>query len=383
MFLYANLLHTDLYTYARYMESELIKIGLELFNGGEDSCGLTTNGGSMSIINAVYAYATRARRNGVKKPELIIPTSAHAAFEKSCEMFNVKCIKIPLNRTDYKVNIRLVEKNISKNTICIVGSFPNFPHCVTDDIESLSKLAVKYKVPLHVDCCLGGFLIAFHERAGILNTPRFDFRLPGVTSISADLHKYGLCPKGISLLLFSKHEYRRNIYFLFPHWQGGTYVTPSFEGSRTAALIASSYAILNSMGREFYAQNAKRIYDAVIKVKEFIKKECDIIEVIGDPSICGVSFTGKYIPFFYDLLCEKGFHVNYLYEPEAVGYIFTSANVGNVDIYIKSLKEAHDKIKKERPAKISDKAKLYGMGITLPLSVAKYALDVICDAALD
>ena len=383
MFLYVNLLHSDLYTYARYMESELIKIGLELFNGGEDSCGLTTSCGSMSIINAIYAYATRARRNGVKKPELILPTSAHAAFEKSCEMFNVKCIRIPLNKTDYKVNIRLVEKNISKNTICIVGSFPNFPHCVADDIESLSKLAVKYKVPLHVDCCLGGFLIVFHERAGILNTPRFDFRLPGVTSISADLHKYGLCPKGISLLLFSKHEYRRNIFFLYPHWQGGTYITPSFEGSRTAALIASSYAILNSMGREFYAQNAKRIYDAVIKVKEFIKKECDIIEVIGDPSICGVSFTGKYIPFFYDLLCEKGFHVNYLYEPEAVGYIFTSANVGNVDIYIKSLKEAHDKIKKERPAKISDKAKLYGIGITLPLSVAKNALDVICDAALD
>ena len=137
------------------------------------------------------------------------------------------------------------------------------------------------------------------------------------------------------------------------------------------------------LAKKIYAQNAKRIYDAVIKVKEFIKKECDIIEVIGDPSICGVSFTGKYIPFFYDLLCEKGFHVNYLYEPEAVGYIFTSANVGNVDIYIKSLKEAHDKIKKERPAKISDKAKLYGIGITLPLSVAKNALDVICDTVLD
>ena len=128
MFLYANLLHTDLYTYARYMESELIKIGLELFNGGEDSCGLTTSGGSMSIINAVYAYATRARRNGVRKPELIIPTSAHAAFEKSCEMFNVKCIKIPLNRTDYKVSKYKTcrKKHIKKyNMYCWL--FPKFP----------------------------------------------------------------------------------------------------------------------------------------------------------------------------------------------------------------------------------------------------------------
>ena len=383
MFLYVNLLHTDIFAYSRYLESELIKIGLDLFNGGEDSCGLTTNGGTMSIINAIYAYANRARKMGVTEPELIIPLSAHAAFEKACEMFQIKCIKIPLNKDDYKVNLRLVEKKISKNTICLVGSFPNFPHNIADDIESLSNLALKYKIPLHVDCCLGGFLVAFHERAGITETPRFDFRVPGVTSISADLHKYGLCPKGISLLLFSKHEYRKNIFFLYPHWLGGTYVTPSFEGSRTAALIASSYAIMTSLGKEFYANKAKEIHDAVIKVKNFIKKECDLIEVIGDPYICGVSFTGKYIPHFYDLMDKKGYHSNYLYEPIAFGYIFTSSNVGKVDQYIKDLKEVHDKIKKEKPAKISDKAKLYGVGISLPLSVAKTALDVVGDTYLD
>ena len=383
MFLYSNILHTDIFSYSRYLESELIKIGLDLFNGGEDSCGLTTNGGTMSIINAIYAYYMRARRMGIKKPELIIPLSAHAAFEKACEMFQIKCIKIPLNKDDYKVNLKLVEKNISKNTICLVGSFPNFPHNISDDIESLSNLALKYKIPLHVDCCLGGFLVAFHERAGITTTPKFDFRLRGVTSISADLHKYGLCPKGISLLLFSKREYRRNIFFLYPHWLGGTYVTPSFEGSRTAAFIASSYAIMTSLGKEFYANKAKEIHDAVIKVKEFIKKECDLIEVIGDPYICGVSFTGKYIPHFYDLMDKKGYHSNYLYQPVAFGYIFTSSNVGNVDQYIKDLKEVHDKIKKEKPTEISDKAKLYGMGITLPLSLAKDAIDVICDASLD
>ena len=383
MFLYSNLLHPDLYTYARYIESELIKIGIDLFNGGEDACGLTTTGGTMSIINAIYGYVVRGRKMGIINPEVIIPLSAHAAFEKACEMFQIKCIKIPLNKNDYKINLKLVEKNISKNTICLVGSFCNFPHCICDDIESLSKIALKYKIPLHVDCCLGGFLVTFHERAGIMTTPKFDFRLPGVTSISADLHKYGLCPKGISLVLFSNHELRRNIFFLFPHWLGGAYVTPSFEGSRTAGLIASSYAIMTSMGKEFYAKNAKAIHDAVIKVKNFIRKECDLIEVIGDPYVCGVSVTGKYIPYFYDLMSEKGYHVNYLYTPEAFGYIFTSANVGNVDQYIKDLKEVHDKIKKEKPAKISNKAKLYGVGISLPLSVAKNALDVVGDTYLD
>ena len=383
MFLYENLLHPDLYVYGRYLERELIKIGIDLFNGGEDACGMTTSGGTMSILNAIYAYASRARRNGIENPELIIPTSAHAAFKKACEMFRINLIKIPLNKSDYKVDLRLVEKNITKNTIALVGSFPNFPHCICDDIESLSKLALKYKLPLHVDCCLGGFLVAFHERAGITTLPKFDFRLKGVTSISADLHKYGLCPKGISLLLFSKHEYRKNIYFVDPHWQGGIYLTPSFEGSRTAALVASSYAILTSMGKEFYAKNAKQIYEGVIKVKEFIKKECDLIEVIGDPIVCGFSFKGKHVPYFYDLMNEKGYHSNYLYDPDAYGYIFTSANIVNVDQLIKDIKEIHDKIKKENPTNITDKTKLYGVNISLPYNIAQNVLDVLCDSMLD
>ena len=383
MFLYSNLLHPDIYTYTRYLEAELIKIGIQLFNGKEDACGMTTTGGSMSIINAVYAYAKRARKLGIKNPELIASITVHCSFDKACELSGVKCIKIPLDKKTYQINLKLVEKYINKNTICLVGSFPNFPHGISDDIEKLSQLGLKYHVPVHVDCCLGGFLVAFHERAGIVETPKFDFRLPGVTSISADLHKYGLCPKGISLLLFSKHEYRRNIFFYYPRWPGSTYITPSFEGSRTGAVIAASFAILTSMGKEFYANNAKEIYEAVIKVKEFIKKECDLIEVIGDPFICGVSFTGKYISSFYDMLTEKGYAVNYINSPEGVGFIFTSSNIHNADNYMKALKEINDKLKIEKPEKCSEIAKLYGLSYSLPLGIANDALEYYPDFVLD
>jgi len=382
MFLYSNLLHPDLYSYTRYIESELIKIGVQLFNGGDDACGVTTNGGTMSILNAIYSYVNRGKKLGIKNPEIIISITAHCAFEKACDIFGIKCIKIPLDEK-YQIKLNLVEKNISKNTICLVGSFPNFPHCISDDIEKLSQLAVRYRLPLHVDCCLGGFLVAFHERAGITETPKFDFRLPGVTSISADLHKYGLCPKGISLLMFSKHEYRKNLFFFYPHWPGSTYITPGFEGSRTGALIAASFAILNSMGKEFYAINAKKIHDAVIKVSDFINKECDLIKVIGEPFICGVSFTGKYIPNFYDMLNEKGFSVNYLNSPEGIGYIFTSANVDNAELYMKALKEINDKLKMEKPEKSSEIAKLYGLSYTLPIGIAVDALESYPDAILD
>ena len=383
MFLYSNLLHPDIYSYTRYIESELIKIGIQLFNGKKDACGITTNGGTMSIINAIYSYVNRGRKLGIKNPEIIISITAHCAFEKACEIFGVKCIKIPLDKKTYQINLSLVEKNISKNTICLVGSFPNFPHCVSDDIEKLSKLGIKYNIPVHCDCCLGGFLVAFHERAGINDTPLFDFRLPGVTSISADLHKYGLCPKGISLLLFSKHEYRRNLFFIYPHWPGSTYITPSFEGSRTGALIAASFAILTSMGKEFYSNNALEIYNAVKKVKEFIKKNCDLIEVIGNPFICGVSFTGKYIPNFYDMITEKGFAVNYLNSPEGIGFIFTSANVKNADNYMKTLKEINDKLKIEKPQKCSEVAKLYGLSYNLPIGIATDAIESYPDIILD
>ena len=383
MFLYSNLLHPDIYSYTRYIESELIKIGIQLFNGKKDACGITTNGGTMSIINAIYSYVNRGRKLGIKNPEIIISITAHCAFEKACEIFGVKCIKIPLDKKTYQINLSLVEKNISKNTICLVGSFPNFPHCVSDDIEKLSKLGIKYNIPVHCDCCLGGFLVAFHERAGINDTPLFDFRLPGVTSISADLHKYGLCPKGISLLLFSKHEYRRNLFFIYPHWPGSTYITPSFEGSRTGALIAASFAILTSMGKEFFSNNALEIYNAVKKVKEFIKKNCDLIEVIGNPFICGVSFTGKYIPNFYDMITEKGFAVNYLNSPEGIGFIFTSANVKNADNYMKTLKEINDKLKIEQPQKCSEVAKLYGLSYNLPIGIATDAIESYPDILLD
>ena len=383
MFLYSNLLHPDIYSYTRYIESELIKIGIQLFNGKKDACGITTNGGTMSIINAIYSYVNRGRKLGIKNPEIIISITAHCAFEKACEIFGVKCIKIPLDKKTYQINLSLVEKNISKNTICLVGSFPNFPHCISDDIEKLSKLGIKYNIPVHCDCCLGGFLVAFHERAGINDTPLFDFRLPGVTSISADLHKYGLCPKGISLLLFSKHEYRRNLFFIYPHWPGSTYITPSFEGSRTGALIAASFAILTSMGKEFYSNNALEIYNAVKKVKEFIKKNCDLIEVIGNPFICGVSFTGKYIPNFYDMITEKGFAVNYLNSPEGIGFIFTSANVKNADNYMKTLKEINDKLKIEKPQKCSEVAKLYGLSYNLPIGIATGAIESYPDIILD
>jgi sphinganine-1-phosphate aldolase len=382
IFSYSNLLHPDLYCGARFIESQLIKIGLELFNGKEDSCGMTTSGGTMSILTAMYSYIHRARVNGIKKPEIICPLSVHAAFFKACSMFKAKCIKIPLDPLTYQVDLNKVKKAINKNTACIVGSCPNFPHSVMDNIEGLNEIAVKYKVPLHVDCCLGGFLVAFYSRANI-KIPKFDFSLPGVTSISADLHKYGLCPKGISLLMYSKHEYRKYNYFTYPHFMGGFYCTPGFDGSRTAGISAASYAVLTSLGRNYYINVAKRINQAVLKVKEFVKKNCPLFKIIGDPFICGFAITGDKMDYLYDILAKKGWHVNMLIKPYGIGFIFTSANMENDAQLINDIKEAHEKISKNELEELSKMTKIYGMAIPLPESIAKKSLDALCDAILD
>ena len=382
MFVYSNLLHPDIYTGARFIESQLIKLGLNLFNGKDDSCGLTTSGGTYSILTAVYSYINRGKHMGITHPNIIVPVTAHAAFLKAAHMFGAECVQIPLDTKTYKVDINKVKRAINRNTVLLVGSCPNFPHGIMDDIEGLSALAVKYKVPLHVDCCLGGFLVAFFQRANI-KLPKYDFSLPGVTSISADLHKYGLCPKGISLLMYSKHEYRKYNYFIYPHFMGGLYLTPSFDGSRTAGLIAASYAIVISMGRNHYIAIARAVNAAVVKVREFIKKECPLLTVIGEPCICTVAFTSEKVNYFYDGLSRKGWHVNMILKPLGCSFVFTSANVDNVDTFIADIKDVHKQVLEGTQPELSESTKLYGMTVPMPEKVAVKSLDTLLDAMLD
>jgi sphinganine-1-phosphate aldolase len=251
-------------------------------------------------------------------------------------------VKIPLDK-NYQVDIKKVRAAINKNTVGMVGSCPNFPHGVYDDIEALSDLGVKYKIPLHVDACLGGFLIAFYQMANI-SIPKFDFRLPGVTSISADMHKYGLCPKGSSVLMYSDRDYRKHQYFIYPHWMGGLYPSPGFEGSRSPALIIASYAVLVHLGKQKYFNQATRIHNAVLKIKNYVKENLQQLEVIGNPQICSVAVTGKISVAVFDKMGEKKWQLNMINNPLGFNFVITSANVENIEngSFLKDLKESYD-----------------------------------------
>ena len=222
----SNPLHIDVWPSIIKYESEIIAMTAAMLGGSrrgaEEVCGSVTSGGTESIIMAMKAYRDRARlERGVRRPEMIVPVTAHAAFDKAAQYFNIKIIKVPVDG-NYRADVTAVKKAISRRTILIAGSAPTFPHGMIDPIEEMSELARKRNIGFHTDACLGGFLLPWAEELGY-PVPPFDFRLPGVTSLSADTHKYGYAAKGTSVVLYRDRDLRHYQFFKTGDWPGGLY----------------------------------------------------------------------------------------------------------------------------------------------------------------
>lgn len=196
----------------------------------------------------------------------MVPASAHAAFDKAGAYFDITIVHVPLDRT-MSADVRAMARAITSNTVAIVGSACGYPHGNIDPIEELGRLAQRRGVGLHVDCCLGGFLVPFMDEAGF-PLPPFDFRVPGVTSISCDTHKYGFAPKGSSVLLYRHKSLRRFQYFVATDWCGGIYASPSINGSRPGALIAGTWAALMFMGRAGYVKSTRQIVETAKYIEQ-------------------------------------------------------------------------------------------------------------------
>ena len=259
-------------------------------------------------------------------------------------MFRINLVLVDYETQTYGVDISKVKRAINSNTVALVGSFPNFPHGAIDNIEALSELAIKYNIGLHVDACLGGLLACFYSHSNAnIKIPKFDFLLPGVTTISADLHKYGLSPKGVSYLLYRSKELRKNQYFIYPRWMGGVYPSPTIAGSRSPALMICAYAIMLKKGRNFYANQAREIHDAIAKIKDFTQKNFKELRIIGDPQICVVAFTGLKCNIIYDLMSKKGWHLNLINNPIGFSIAITTANLKMVNSRLcEDIKQSYD-----------------------------------------
>jgi len=320
LFSQANPLHPDLWPSVTKFEGEIVAMTAAMLHGdvGEPAaCGTVTSGGTESILLAMRTYRDHARAvRGVIDPEIVVPETAHAAFDKAAQYFGMRLVKVFVG-DDMRADPAAVRDAITDRTVAVVGSAVQFPHGVIDPIEEMAAIAAEHGVGFHTDSCLGGFVLPFAEKLGY-PVPPFDFRVPGVTSISCDTHKFGYAAKGTSVLLWRTPELRDVQFYATTDWPGGLYFSPTFAGSRPGALSAQAWAALVTIGEEGYLEATRAVLETAARIRAGI---ADIpgLRVLGDP-LWVIAFTADGVGV-YDILhrmTSRGWSLNGLQRPPAM-----------------------------------------------------------------
>lgn len=366
---YTNPLHPDLFPGLCKMEAEVVRMALDLFHGDEESCGCMTSGGTESILMACKAYRDYAKEaKGINRPEIVVPTTIHAAFDKAAQYFGLRVRSIRVDPLTFQVDIRAMKRAINSNTIMLAGSAPNFPYGTIDDIQAISDLGIKYNIPVHVDSCLGGFLTCFMEDAGY-PIPPCDFRLPGVTSISADTHKYGYTPKGSSLVLYRHPKYRHHQYTVTPDWPGGVYGSPTVCGSRAGGNIAACWATLLHYGKDRYIKITRDIVHTTKYIEKGLRRMKGIF-IFGQPatSVIGIGSNDFEIYRLSDALNKLGWNLSVLQFPCGIHLCVTQMHTqaGVADRFLKDVQNSLVEIMKDPKKPVAGKMALYGVAQQLP-----------------
>ncbi len=365
----SNPLHSDLFPSASKFESEIVSMTAQMLSAdktNDEVCGVVTSGGTESILLAMKTYRDRAKEvNGIRRPNIVIPVTAHAAFDKAGEYFKIKVKRVPVDK-NFQADINAVRKAANGNTICIVGSAPNFPQGTIDPIGEMSEIARERGICFHVDACLGGFVLPWAEKLGY-PVPEFDFRLPGVTSISADTHKFGYAAKGTSVILYRTPELRRYQYYTISDWPGGLYFSPTFAGSRPGALSATCWAAMLSLGEHGYRDSVKKILEAAEIIKRGIS-EISGLKLMGDP-LWVIAFKSNEFDIYkvMDQMTHKGWNLNGLHKPACVHICITlrHTQAGVAHRFLSDLKDSVDYVK-ENPSETGGMAPVYGIAASLP-----------------
>ena len=357
---HANVLQRDMYPSATRFEGEIIAMTADMLHSpaveGQGPCGVLTSGGTESLMNPLLVYREWGRERGITQPNVVLPNTAHPAFDKGAHYFGIELRKATVT-DQFVADMESVRSLVDDNTVALVGSAGTYPHGAVDPISDLSELAIERGINLHVDGCLGAFILAWGEDLGY-PVPVFDFRLPGVTSISADTHKYGFGLKGSSVLLYRTAELRRQQYFIVPDWPGGLYTSPGMSGSRSGGIIAAAWAAMVTLGREGYLAIAADIFRTAAQLRDVISALPDLRE-LGDPYF-NVAFTttetsGLDIFHVNDFLASRRWRMNGLQQPAAVHFCITRPNTqpGVIDRFAEDLAQAMDYARERRgtPAK--------------------------------
>jgi sphinganine-1-phosphate aldolase len=353
-FAHVNALQRDMCPSATKFEAEVIAMTLDLLHAGEavgrDPVGLVTTGGTGSILHAVLAYREHARETrGVDRPVLLKPETAHPAFDKACHLFGVELVRVPVDPVTTLVDLDFVADHLDGRTVAVVGSACNYGYGTVDPIRELAALAAERGVGCHVDACLGGFILPFGEELGY-PVPVFDYRIPGVTSISADTHKYGYALKGSSVVTFVDKALRNSQYFFLTDWSGGKYCSPGMEGSRSGGLLAATWASMVSLGREGYRRYAAQIFSTAEAMKEAVRSHPEL-RILGEPTFL-FSFTSDDFDIYHvnDFMRSRGWRLNGQQYPNALHMAVTRPQTkeGVAELFAEDLAAAVDYAKAHR-----------------------------------
>jgi len=340
-YMFENALNPFRFPSLRQMEVDVVSMVAGLLNAPESADGCMTSGGTESILMAVKSARDRARaERGVTEPELLAPLTAHPAFAKAAKYLGLTLRQIPID-ADLRADVGAAEKMIGDRTALVVGSAPNYPFGTVDPIPELAGLAAERGISFHTDSCLGSFLLPFLERLGH-PVPPFDFRVPGVTTMSADVHKYGYCTKGASVVMHRDESHLKKYQlFVFSDWPGGLYGSFAMAGARPAAPIAAAWAIMRYLGEDGYLRLAGDLLSTTVKIRSAID-EIPGLRVIGDPVMSVFSFTadGFDIGAVGDAMDDRGWNLDRQTDPDALHMMLSPKHATVADRFIEDLREA-------------------------------------------
>lgn len=350
------------------METEVASMMADLLGGDEDTVGNMTSGGSESIMVAVKAARdyTRARKPFITQPELIMPLSAHPAFNKAAHYLGLKTIITPTDKKTMMADVEAMRMAITENTVMMVGSAPSYPHGIIDPIASLAEIALQKGIWMHVDACVGGLELPFIQKLGY-PIPIFDFRIPGVCSMSADIHKYGFTPKGASVVLYRSSELRQYQMFAYADWPGGVYATPNVSGSRPGGPIASAWAVIKYLGMEGYMKLAQKSMETTTKMIEGIKAIPELY-VLGKPPATVFAIGSDVLNVFAlgEKMKEYRWYIDSQHLPPCLHMTISPIHAIIVKPFLADIRAAVKEVAELKAEDITGEAALYGMIGSMP-----------------
>jgi len=359
MFFSENGLNPTAFPSLKKFEAEVVSMTARLLGGDENTAGNMTSGGTESILIAVKAAREWGRRQkrAISEPEMILPVTAHPAFDKAAHYFCIQPVKIPVT-PDFRANVVAAQAAITPNTILMVGSAPSYPQGIIDPIAEMGQITQEAGILFHVDACVGGFMLPFVRELGY-DLPAFDLTVAGVTSMSADLHKYGYAAKGASVVLYKNRALRRHQFFVQTDWSGGIYASPSIAGTRPGGAIAAAWGIMNHLGKEGYLE----IADTVMKTTSKLRAGVDAIKgvkILGNPamSILAIGSDDLNVYEIADELTVRGWHLDRQQSPPSLHLTVTWAHAQVADRFLHDLAEAVKAARKPSLAKLSNSLKV-------------------------